>query len=217
MREKGWFRFTLIELLVVIAIIAILAAMLLPALARAKSQAKRVVCANQQKQLLIGGYDYAASNNRNLPPGQRDDGFEHCVWAATETYEALGGFESGTYATGDQPDTIWVCPNIGPAPFFYAAGTGWVVSYNYLGNHPLASTVGTAWESAERLSDPGDSVLLNDLNTYSPGQWSTVNHYYPSGQFFPSTIGGGVSPAAMGSEGGNLGYLDGSVRWKRNT
>jgi prepilin-type N-terminal cleavage/methylation domain-containing protein len=59
--------FTLIELLVVIAIIAILAALLLPALAKAKITANRTTCKSNEKQQLVALNMYGGENNDNLP------------------------------------------------------------------------------------------------------------------------------------------------------
>src|SRR5262245_43443276 len=60
--------FTLIELLVVIAIIGILAAMLLPALARAKEQGKSIACVNNMRQVGLAAQMYLGDSSDFYPP-----------------------------------------------------------------------------------------------------------------------------------------------------
>jgi prepilin-type N-terminal cleavage/methylation domain-containing protein len=90
-RDQG---FTLIELLVVIAIIAILAAMLLPALSRAKQSAWATQCVSNLKQCQLAAAEYKNDYNSYLVPNSPYDGYMGAGTAQTSWIDSANGVES---------------------------------------------------------------------------------------------------------------------------
>jgi prepilin-type N-terminal cleavage/methylation domain-containing protein len=163
--------FTLVEMLVVIAIIAILAAMLLPALEKAKLHAKTIACVNNLKQLGICLVLYKDDNKGFFPCVEDDANNDVWVWPA----------QLRTYSSGGTNTAIFMCPS---AP----AGAQWIPKmgytgtalYGYLqGEVPLTATAGTCFMSygynglgtgfTESLNSSSTLGLGFDVNSPSTG------------------------------------------------
>lgn len=110
-------RFTLIELLVVIAIIAILAAMLLPALTNAKNMAKEIACASNEKQFGLAFQAYSGDFNGYLPAMTQETTYESAIVSGTWWTNALGDLkylpvpEWYDEGHGDVRTGVWHCPS----------------------------------------------------------------------------------------------------------
>jgi len=114
MKARG---FTLIELLVVIAIISILAALLLPAIARAKAKSRRISCVSNLRQLGISFALYLPENSERFPD-RRDlkDTLGYRPWTTWPPSDPRGGWAGVVLSNLLTTDSIWVCPEILSSP-----------------------------------------------------------------------------------------------------
>ena len=182
--------FTLIELLVVIAIIAILAALLLPALQRAREEARKAACKENVSQIGKAIYAYTQNNNEYFP----------FSWApATESQssskDALTSI-ANLYPQYLYTVRVFRCPSTEDEPLATVNAYGTAGDYEYSLRNWTLSDVSYGYDCRQAPSTVSSHAIMADMD----GSWQH-NH----------------DTATQNHEGGqNVLYVDGAVKWQQS-
>jgi len=195
---------------VVIAIIAILAALLLPALASAKEKCKRIACLSNLRQLAVGAHIYAL-DNADLVLQARTSG-DQFVQNCLNPPEASAARQVGLVVQSNSA-SVWTCPNRPGLPVYEPQYDQWVIGYQYFGGvKQWQNPAGTfPSRSPVKLSQAKSSwALAADAIGKIEGSWGGQ---VPGREFVYANMPQHRGSKGMLPKGGNQVFADGSGRW----
>ena len=216
-RECRSSSFTLIELLIVIAIIAILAALLLPALNQARGRAHATTCRNNLKELGLGMQLYLGDYQDYLPPvsnGETSGSAPYWPRLLMGRMSSIVGLASGLYAH----NRLFYCPEMKGSYDLNATTEstgGWWTMRPHYGVNSLLYTGNSGWQSSTksgRIRNPSIKFLLADVwQRNSTGLSDKEYGYFRWQNNVDITNGGYGNLAARHNSSVMILHLDGHV------
>ena len=229
--------FTLIELLVVVAIIAILAGLLLPALNRAKESARRTSCSGNLKSIVTASLQYSNDWKEWIPVAdivgnglatQWRHLLANYVGIRGDIYDGWKKLDTALDLKVRRTKTVFYCPStkaVGmPANNSEKSSANNIYSYGMPACGGSSTNVpGATWHKMSELRGKGasDQLLFGDTHDCGAGFDSGLySGQFTSQQYYVSVWNSYYNPnrdatSTRHSKGGNFGWLDGHVDWRK--